>query len=400
MGHPAHLEFLKTYHKKLFKHEELLKDKTSRYLMSKYDAAELWRQSLNNMNTILRGSKNRFPQKLIDEYSFWADTYYHLSMAFFGEVTPFQVKLLLIPKLVDAGCIRSPWDHLTEAMEHSNLRAHQIFHQKTMRGGGNLFHVDPMLQDLVLLFFRCYVQSEQQIAFDECMIQLRSKIRPIPTFHMENLWICRNTNKTRSIEINEPREKDQIFRGLRFTVFGEFRKAKLTQDQVNNMILGGGGLVTTQDVLKTLTEKHSQLPFCYVLVQNETYLRIATGEPGVERPVEQREKVVENKERSLKLGCFVRSGVVILNVKFVVDCLNKLTLLDPANYEIKPGNDIPIVPIRDMKPLFERQCEAEEINEGVTKGTFVLIKQYRKQNYSNITQDIEKIFGKRHTEKD
>ena len=109
-------------------------------------------------------------------------------------------------------------------------------------------------------------------------------------------------------------------------MFGEFRKAKLTQDQVNNMILEGGGVVMTQDVLKTLTEKHALLPFCYVLVQNESDLRIATGEPGVEISVEEREKVVENRERVLKLRCFVQSGVVILKVKFLVDCLLCLTL--------------------------------------------------------------------------
>ena len=125
------------------------------------------------MNIILRGSKNGFPQKLIDAYNFWAETYYHISMAFFGEVTPYKVKLLLIPKLVEAGCIRSPLDHLTEAMEHSNHRAHQFYHQKTLRGGGKIIHVDPILQDLVLSFFRCYVQSEQQITFEEDMIQLR-----------------------------------------------------------------------------------------------------------------------------------------------------------------------------------------------------------------------------------
>ena len=242
------------------------------------------------MNIILRGSKNGFPQKLIDEYNFWAETYCHISMAFFGEVTPYKMKLLLIPKLVETGCIRSPWDHLTEAMEHSNHRAHQFYLQKTMRGGGKIIHVDPMLQDLVLSFFRCYIQSEQQITFEESMIQLRSIFRPIPTFHMDYLWICRKTIKARTFQINKPCEKDHIFRGLRFTVFGDFRKAKLTQDQVKMMILEGGGLVTTQDVLKTLTEKHSHLPFCYILVQNDTDLRISTGEPGVERPVEERRK--------------------------------------------------------------------------------------------------------------
>ena len=55
VGNPANLENPKLCHKTLFKHEELLEDKTKRYLMSKYDAAELWRQSLNNMNIILRG---------------------------------------------------------------------------------------------------------------------------------------------------------------------------------------------------------------------------------------------------------------------------------------------------------------------------------------------------------
>ena len=113
--------------------------KTNRYLMSKYDAAELWRQSLNNVNIILRGSKNGFPQKRIDEYSFWADTYYRLYMAFSGEVTLYKVKLLLNPKLVEAGCIRSPWDHRTEAMEHSNHRAHQLYHQKTCEVEVNCF---------------------------------------------------------------------------------------------------------------------------------------------------------------------------------------------------------------------------------------------------------------------
>ena len=88
VGHPANLEILKLCHKTLFKHEVLLEDKTKWYLMSKYDAAELWRQSLNNMNIILRGSKNGLPQKLIDEYNFWAETNYLISMAFFGEVTP------------------------------------------------------------------------------------------------------------------------------------------------------------------------------------------------------------------------------------------------------------------------------------------------------------------------
>ena len=62
------------------------------------------------------------------------------------------------------------------------------------------------------------------------------------------------------------------------------------------MILECGGLVMTQDVLQTLTEKHSHLPFCYVLVQNETDLRIATGEPGVGRPMEEREKIVKKRK--------------------------------------------------------------------------------------------------------
>ena len=153
VGHTANLEILKLCHTSLFKHEEILKDKTKRYLMSKYDAAELWRQSLNNMNNILRGSKNGFPQKLIDEYNFWAETYYHLSMAFFGEVTPYKGKILLVPKLVESGCIRSPWDHLTEAMEHSNHRAHQFYHQKTMRGEVNYITLIPCSKIWFCRFF-------------------------------------------------------------------------------------------------------------------------------------------------------------------------------------------------------------------------------------------------------
>ena len=61
-----------------------------------------------------------------------------------GGLTPYKLKLLIIPQLIESGHIKFTWNQLCKSMEKSNHHAHRDFHAKTMRGGGNVNTQDPM----------------------------------------------------------------------------------------------------------------------------------------------------------------------------------------------------------------------------------------------------------------
>ena len=191
-------------------------------------AADIWRQSLTNMNIIHRVSKTVFlKNSLINTMSgrilIIISQWLLRSYAIRGEA-PSQSNIgrsRLYPVTLGS----HNWSNV--ALESSN---ESILPSNGNAMGGYNFTSILCFKTLIYRFFDVCVQSQQQIAFYECLIQLRSKFQPIFTFHMDYLWICRNTNTTRSIRINEPRGKDQHFQGLRFLVFGDFWKAKITQD--------------------------------------------------------------------------------------------------------------------------------------------------------------------------
>ena len=86
--------------------------------MSIKTAAELWRNSLNSTTIILRSSQ-KFNGK-VESYSFWAETYYQISLAFFPSeiaLTPYKLKLLLYAELVASGFFETHWNHMTEGLE-------------------------------------------------------------------------------------------------------------------------------------------------------------------------------------------------------------------------------------------------------------------------------------------
>lgn len=125
------VKVLRELHPNLFKHvhPSAKGDDTKRY-MSMLDAAELWRRSLNAMSLLLRQSEETFKSDL---YKHWAETYFQISLAIFSldiAITPYKLKLLLIPQLVESGYIESPWNHMTESLEKSNHDAQKDYHMR------------------------------------------------------------------------------------------------------------------------------------------------------------------------------------------------------------------------------------------------------------------------------
>ena len=105
-------------------------------------SSELLRKCLNECTKLLRarGDSNAI------EYKKWAEIYYQVSVLSFGEqgLTPYKLKIVLMPQLVVSNFLRSPWDHLCEALEKPNHHANKDFQSRTMRGGGRLHNQDPL----------------------------------------------------------------------------------------------------------------------------------------------------------------------------------------------------------------------------------------------------------------
>ena len=122
---------------------------------------ELLRMILNECTKILRARGNFNAS----ENQNWADIYYQVSVLIFGEqgLTPFKLKLLLMPQLVVSNFIQSPCENLCEALEKSNHRASKGFQSRTMRGGGRLHNQDPLF--LKIIFF---ILQVHQIVSKQC----------------------------------------------------------------------------------------------------------------------------------------------------------------------------------------------------------------------------------------
>ena len=121
-------------------------DKTSANLyISKTEACELLRSSLNRCAILLRSEQ--FDAQC---YKKWAEIYYQTSILLFGEcsLTPYKLKLAMMPRIVEGGFVERPFDHMCEGFEKSNHHANSCFQTKTMRGGGKIYHKDPLFLEL------------------------------------------------------------------------------------------------------------------------------------------------------------------------------------------------------------------------------------------------------------
>ena len=80
--------------------------------------------SPNKCVILLRSSKHGLD---VEQFKFWSETYSQSSMLLFSGkegLTPYQLKMLLIPELLHARFVRSPWLHICEAMKNSNHLAY------------------------------------------------------------------------------------------------------------------------------------------------------------------------------------------------------------------------------------------------------------------------------------
>ena len=73
--------------------------------------------------------------------------------------------MLMFPQLVESVYIQRPFDHSCEGLEKSNHQANRGFQTKTRRGGGKIYHKDPLFLKSsfsFLKFLRVAVEVEDK----------------------------------------------------------------------------------------------------------------------------------------------------------------------------------------------------------------------------------------------
>ena len=251
-------------------------DKTSANLyISKTDACELLRSSLNRCAILLRSEQ--FDAQCYKE---WAEIYYQTSILLFGEcsLTPYKLKLAMMPQIVEGGFVERPFDHMCEGLEKSNHHANRYFQTKTMRGGGKIYHKDPLFLELSSSFgkfLRASIELKTMkhdgLEISEILEKLVDDLDakyPGPTY----LEICKTPISSTSLAIGKSHPDSQLLSGMRFTSIGRLGVVdgiSLTKDVLIKLINEMGGIFTEHDQAATLMKTHSRLPNCFVLVKDE-----------------------------------------------------------------------------------------------------------------------------------
>ena len=387
-------------------------DKTSANLyISKTDACELLRSSLNRCAILMRSQQ--FDAQC---YKKWAEIYYQTSILLFGEgsLTPYKLKLAMMPQIVEGGFVERPFDHMCEGLEKSNHHANRYFQTKTMRGGGKIYHKGPLFLELsssFAKFLRASIEMKTMkhdcVEISEILEKLVDDLNakyPGPTY----LEICKTPISSTSLAIGKSRPESQLLSGMRFTSIGRLGVVdglSLTKDILIKLINEMGGIFIEHDQADTLMKTHSRLPNCFVLVKDEEDLVIATGSVQEVEELKKKKPKKGNRNKSRHSTSsdsdsqypsssqftarqkketaqysqiaqkFAQGGLTFLKKHFIMDVKKAGTLLDPKDYTITPGSNFRRARVNDLRPLFLDQISGKKSNENISAVAY--LKRYR-----------------------
>ena len=269
--------------------------------------------------------------------------------------------MMMFSQLAKSGFIQRPFDHMCEGLEKSIYRANRDFRTKTMRGGGKIYHKDPLFPESLssfMKFLRLATElSEREtnhanITLDKTTLTV-SKINPISVMSLfqsattamniqvpgpEYLEICCKELTIPKLAI---RAKQNVLDGIRFCLLGRLGTWKiqtLTHDNVKQMVENMGGIVFDNDRNGVLMNTHSHLPDCFVIVKDENDLNIrteATEEPKDLKPKPRRRSSSstrdgenEPSQHSIVAKQFAAVGFKFMKIDFLAEVYEKSILID------------------------------------------------------------------------
>ncbi len=250
--------------------------------LSELRAAELLFTSHNEISKFYRDPKKTKDD--VEELEKWVETYYQSNILLFPvdkAFTPYKAKLLVFPRLLRAGNIISLFEHLTEATENSNHGVNALYSTHSMRDGGSTeYNVTSEFEDL----FHSFGKS-QRLAHSRLMPERDSASTTLANLLTEPpqpgasrtmyLDICRQPLPTLKLDLGK---KENVFTGMKFYFIHNFGNVpsfvfsgklikKVTKVSLERVVNKLDGLVLTDSVFDTLSEKYSELQQCYVVLQ-------------------------------------------------------------------------------------------------------------------------------------
>lgn len=297
----------------------------------------------------------------IDNFNFWAETYYQSNLANFGAagLTPYKLKLMLFSNLT-ADRIATPWNHMTEGLEKSNHRAHRDYQTRTMRNGGMEYHIDPNLLDCIFSFCRCLqlagVTKKGGPGVYGHIARFKQDVHgqnfdpiPDPSPYLE---VCKLTIPIPSIAVGANRPLRHRLDGLRFVVCGNFSKTEPgTQGVVSTWIRELGGKVLENDTALRLVRLRSKTPNCFVIVKNDKDLIKATDGNIALNCLDT---------RLMLLYKFAVGDFKFVSWEFIRDSRNSECVLGFEDYLIAPEclSRVPKIAVNDIPTLLKHQLAA------------------------------------------
>ena len=349
-----------------------------------YDLAELLRRSLNESIRHLR-DQHQFDK---NAFSRAAETYYQVSLMLFGDnesygLTPYKLKLMLIPQLLDAGHIQLPYNHLTEATEKSNHHAHKLYSTKTMRGGGLLRHEDPVFLDIYFSF--CNVtQRTVESDLSCCMRDAHRIIHGNETDFMNTPTyqdICKRNIPM--IQLNIGTSTEFPLAGMKFLFLGRFAKTKQTDLEDKVEALGGTYFEKSQAI--RVMKSHSSTPHCYVVLPNDKELKA-----GISKTIPSdsgqtnRDPISRN---ALTCRLFAGGNFKFLDVKYIYHVEKCGSVQDPTKYLFSLVNShAPKHIFKGRRNLFKGQRD-QCTNQ--SRSAIASIKKSNKEKQEQRKRDLE-----------
>ena len=419
--------------------------------ISMYDASELLRKSLNRCVILLRDSKNG----LSNEFSKWAEAYYQTSLLLFGEkgLTPYKLKLMLFPSLVQSGFVATPWYHMCEGLEKSNHHAHKAFQTRTMRGGGRIHHQDPLFLELCFSF--CKFLELAKPKNRDCSEVLDGVSQAVRGCSLENLPpaptyldICKRPLQESTIAVGEARERGMLLAGMHFFVIGNFggtaadeygkRVGLQPQQTVEHWIKQlGGEVFKDKSALETVMHGSSRTPHCFVVLKNaeelnngtmtkeervafaaaaeaaaeaaEAAARAEAVRQGKKPPPRKRRRVAPPSESDGSVGgketakfkklhptaklCRELAGadLTFLRLEYVTNSLKSDVVLDPYSeqFRLVPGSHPNVKKVTVKDVRPLLLHQTSQVETTARTSVIVALKRHRKMTMKNATQATE-----------
>lgn len=323
-----------------------------------YDLSELLRSSLWKCSTLLR-SKTKFEK---EQFKNASETYYQVSKLLFGSkgISPYKAKLMIIPQLIEKGYIELPYNHMTEAGEHSNHRANKVFHTKTMRGGGTIFHEDPLYLDMLHDFCSLMSDSYENAASAHLPQGLEQRIRDCYTVVRQTLITPNFEDVETYVDIcqkplpkaerpEQPVYSEYPLIGMRFVFIGTMNSKHEEKKQSIATSLGAE-IFSHDQALKIAT--FGRAPNFYVVMKERTNLDIA-----IKKITSGHGDGKAMPKASVTCLKFLSSQFEFISWKYVEQVHEKMETLDPQPFifQIQNRYQIPLNPSNQTRPLMKRQ---------------------------------------------